>query len=75
MVKRIGNWYEVSEEIKNEIRWFNVLVQKNDDVTCDPSSILVFDDNFNKVQDFEIWNRIEERMERIVWKNDIEVGV
>jgi hypothetical protein len=72
MVKRNGNWYSV------ELRGmeYNVLIQKDKGrVTCEPSSILVFDDNFNKVEDYSVWNEIEEMMEVMDWKSDILVGV
>jgi len=71
-LKRIGNWYGI--EIRNQV--YNVLIQKDvNKVTCDPSSILVFDETFNKVEDYSVWNEIQELMEKIDWKSDILVGV
>jgi hypothetical protein len=72
MTKRVGNWYTI--ELQGEE--FNVLVQKDKDmVTCDPSSILVFDDNFNKVEDYYLWDIIQSILEGMDWKSDIVVGV
>ncbi len=71
MVKRLGNWYmvEVGE------RWYNVMVQKDvNKVTCDPSTVLVFDENFLRVNDYTVWDDMEEIMEKMDWKSDILMG-
>jgi hypothetical protein len=55
MVKRIGNWYTVELDGVE----YNVLVQRTNEIECDPSTILVFDEKMDKVQDYGIWDRIE----------------
>ncbi len=68
MVKRIGNWYSV--ELNNVI--YNVFIQKDlNTIKCDPTSIIVFDENLNKVDDFTKWNEIERIMEEMDWKYDM----
>ncbi len=63
-LERIGNWYIVDE--------YNVLIQKEDDsFYCDPSSILVFDDEFNKVNDPKVYEKIEDIMDKMDWKYDM----
>jgi hypothetical protein len=65
---RLGNWYDV--EFNNVI--YNVLVLKEDNsIYCDPSSVLVFDEDFNKVIDDVVYNGIEEIMNRVDWKYDV----
>ena len=65
---RLGNWYDV--EFNNVI--YNVLVLKEDNsIYCDPSSVLVFDEDFNKVIDDKVYNGIEEIMNRVDWKYDV----
>lgn len=65
---RLGNWYDV--EFNNVI--YNVLVLKEDNsIYCDPSSVLVFDEDFNKVIDDKVYNGIEEIMNRVDWKYDM----
>ena len=65
---RLGNWYDV--EFNNVI--YNVLVLKEDNsIYCDPSSVLVFDEDFNKVIDEKVYNGIEEIMNRVDWKYDV----
>ena len=65
---RLGNWYDV--EFNNVI--YNVLVLKEDNsIYCDPSSVLVFDGDFNKVIDDVVYNGIEEIMNRVDWKYDM----
>jgi hypothetical protein len=68
MITRIGNWYSV--ELNDNV--YNVLVQKETNkVTCDPSSILVFDEIMNKVNESEVWDVIQGLMERMDWKYDV----
>lgn len=68
MITRIGNWYSV--ELNDNV--YNVLIQKETNkVTCDPSSILVFDEIMNKVNESEVWDVIQELMERMDWKYDV----
>jgi len=65
---RLGNWYDV--EFNNVI--YNVLIQKEEDsFYCEPSSVLVFDEDFNKVIDEKVYNGIEEIMNRVDWKYDM----
>ena len=65
---RLGNWYDV--EFNNVI--YNVLVLKEDNsIYCDPSSVLVFDEDFNKVIDDVVYNCIEEIINRLDWKYDV----
>ena len=65
---RLGNWYDV--EFNNVI--YNVLIQKeSNSIYCEPSSVLVFDEDFNKVSDEEVYKGIEEIMRRVDWKYDM----
>jgi hypothetical protein len=65
---RLGNWYDV--EFNNVI--YNVLIQKEENsIYCEPSSVLVFDEDFNKVIDEKVYNGIEEIMNRVDWKYDV----
>jgi hypothetical protein len=65
---RLGNWYDV--EFNNVI--YNVLIQKEEDsFYCEPSSVLIFDEDFNKVIDEKVYNGIEEIMNRVDWKYDM----
>ena len=65
---RLGNWYDV--EFNNVI--YNVLIQKeSNSIYCEPSSVLVFDEDFNKVSDEEVYKGIEEIMKRVDWKYDM----
>lgn len=62
--ERIGNWYIIDD--------YNVLIQKEDNsFYCEPSSILVFDDEFNKVNDPEVYEKIEGIMRKVDWKYDM----
>lgn len=68
MITRIGNWYSV--ELNDTT--YNVLVQKEQNrITCDPSSILVFDELMDKVNVSEVWDVIQGLMERMDWKYDM----
>jgi hypothetical protein len=63
-LKRIGNWYNVGE--------YNVVVMKETDTYfCDPSSILVFDEMFNRVEDSKVYDKIEKIMGKVDWKYDM----
>lgn len=63
-LQRVGNWYNVDE--------YNVLVVKETDTYfCDPSSILVFDEMFNRVEDSKVYEKIEKVMEKMDWKYDM----
>jgi hypothetical protein len=63
-LQRVGNWYNVDE--------YNVLVVKETDTYfCDPSSILVFDEMFNRVEDSKVYKKIEKVMEKMDWKYDM----
>lgn len=65
---RLGNWYDV--EFNNVI--YNVLIQKeSNSIYCEPSSVLVFDEDFNKVSDEKVYEGIEEIMGRVDWKYDM----
>ena len=68
MITRIGNWYSV--ELNDNV--YNVLVQKEENkVTCDLSSILVFNEVMDKVNESDVWDVIQELMERMDWKYDV----
>ena len=63
-LKRIGNWYSVGK--------YNVVVMKETDTYfCDPSSILVFDEMFNRVEDSKVYEKIEKIMGKVDWKYDM----
>jgi hypothetical protein len=64
ILKRIGNWYSVGE--------YNVVVMKETDTFfCDPISILVFDEMFNRVEDPKVYDKIEKIMGKVDWKYDM----
>jgi len=66
MIKRIGNWYSV--ELDGVV--YNVLVQRKNETECDPSTILVFDEKMDMVEDYGIWDRIEyDILENIEWES------
>jgi hypothetical protein len=63
-LQRVGNWYNVGK--------YNVVVVKETDTYfCDPSSILVFDKMFNRVEDSKVYDKIEKVMEKMDWKYDM----
>ena len=63
-LKRVGNWYNVGE--------YNVVVVKETDTYfCDPNSILVFDEMFNRVEDPKVYEKIEKIMGKVDWKYDM----
>ena len=63
-LQRVGNWYNVGE--------YNVVVMKETDTYfCDPSSILVFDEMFNRVEDPKVYDKIEKIMGKVDWKYDM----
>jgi hypothetical protein len=67
-VKRVGNWYKVSINEKE----FDVLIQKNEmSNVCDPSSIIVLDENFSMVHDPNVIEKIERVMGSMDWKYDV----
>ena len=75
-LKRVGNWYKVSI---NEVS-YNVLIQKEpNSIVCEPSSIIVFDDEFNIIDGtptflgggFSIYQHIEVLMGKVDWKYDM----
>lgn len=62
--RRIGNWYIVGD--------YSVLIQKEkNSIFCDTSSILIFDYEFNRVTDPEVYRKMEKIMERVDWKYDM----
>ena len=63
-LQRVGNWYNVGE--------YNVVVVKETNTYfCDPSSILVFDEMFNRVEDSKVYDKIEKIMGKVDWKYDM----
>ena len=63
-LKRVGNWYNVGE--------YNVVVVKETDTYfCDPNSILVFDEMFNRVEDPNVYEKIEKILGKVDWKYDM----
>lgn len=66
--KRIGNWYSV---VVNGID-YNVIIQKDHNkITCEPSSIIVFDDNFKEVDTPSVIDDIMILFEKVDWKYDM----
>lgn len=67
-VKRMGNWYKVGK--------YNVVIQKDSDTpNCEPSSILVFNEDFSMNvihhwQGEKVYDKIEKLMEKMDWKYD-----
>jgi len=65
---RVGNWYTI--QLGND--HFSVLIVKDtNSIICDPSSILLFDHEFNQVNDPKLYEEIEEVMRKVDWKYDM----
>lgn len=66
--KRIGNWYSV---VVNGVN-YNVVVQKEkNSVLCEPSSIIVFDEDFKEVDTPSVIDDMITLFERVDWKYDM----
>jgi hypothetical protein len=66
--ERIGNWYSV---VVNGID-YNVIIQKDHNkVTCEPSSIIVFDEDFKEVNTPSVIDDIITLFKRVDWKYDM----
>jgi len=66
--KRIGNWYSVVVNGDN----YNVVVQKEkNSVLCEPSSIIVFDEDFKEVDTPSVIDDMITLFERVDWKYDM----
>ena len=46
-------------------------MKETDTYFCDPSSILVFDEMFNRVEDSKVYDKIEKIMGKVDWKYDM----
>jgi hypothetical protein len=66
--ERIGNWYLVNVKGVD----YNVIIQKEmNSVVCEPSSIIVFDDNFKEVDTPSVIDDIMILFEKVDWKYDM----
>jgi len=66
--KRIGNWYSVNVNGTD----YNVIIQKDHNkVTCDTSSIIVFDENFKEVDTPSVIDDIMTIFEKVDYKYDL----
>jgi len=66
--KRIGNWYSVNVKGTD----YNVLIQKDHNkVTCEPSSIIVFDENFKEVDTPSVIDDMMTIFEKVDYKYDM----
>jgi hypothetical protein len=67
-LQRIGNWYSVTINDTN----YNVLIQKDDNkVTCEPSSIIVFDEDFKEVDKPSVYDDMISIFEKVDFKYDM----
>jgi len=66
--KRIGNWYSV---VVNDIE-YNVIIQREkNSILCEPSSIIVFDEDFKEVNTPSVIDDIITLFERVDYKYDM----
>jgi hypothetical protein len=67
-VKRIGNWYSV---VVGDTT-YNVLIQKEPNkVTCEPSSIIVFDEDFKEVDNPSVYDDMMMIFKKVDYKYDM----
>ena len=67
-LQRIGNWYSVTI---NDIN-YNVLIQKNvNKVTCEPSSIIVLDEDFKEIETPSVYDDMMSIFEKVDYKYDM----
>jgi hypothetical protein len=69
--KRIGNWYSV---VVKGVE-YNVIIQKDHNkVTCDASSIIILDENFEPINVLAYWGtytEIQKIFENVDYKYDM----
>jgi hypothetical protein len=69
--KRIGNWYSV---VVNGVN-YNVVVQKEkNSVICDPSSIIILDENLEPINTdayYGTYTEIQKIFDKVDWKYDM----
>jgi hypothetical protein len=66
--KRIGNWYSV---VVNDIE-YNVIIQREkNSILCEPSSIIVFDEDFKEVFTLSVIDDIITLFKRVDYKYDM----
>ena len=66
--KRIGNWYSV---VVNGVE-YNVVIQKDHNkITCEPSSMIVFDEDFKEVSTPSVIDDMITLFERVDWEYDM----
>ena len=67
-LKRIGNWYSVT---MNDTE-YNVLIQKDENkVTCEPSSIIVLDEEFKEVYSPSVLDDMISLFRKVDFKYDM----
>ena len=66
--KRIGNWYSVTI---NDTEYNVVIQREKNSIICEPSSIIVFDEDFKEVNTPSVIDDIITLFERVDWKYDM----
>jgi hypothetical protein len=66
--KRIGNWYSV---VVNDVEYNVVIQREKNSILCEPSSIIVFDEDFKEVFTPSVLDDIITLFERVDWKYDM----
>ena len=66
--KRIGNWYSV---VVNDVEYNVVIQREKNSILCEPSSIIVFDEDFKEVFTPSVLDDIITLFGRVDWKYDM----
>jgi hypothetical protein len=66
--KRIGNWYSV---VVNDVEYNVVIQREKNSILCEPSSIIVFDEDFKEVNTPSVIDDIITLFERVDFKYDM----
>ena len=66
--KRIGNWYSV---VVNDVEYNVVIQREKNSILCEPSSIIVFDEDFKEVFTPSVLDDIITLFERVDYKYDM----
>jgi hypothetical protein len=66
--KRIGNWYSV---VVNDVEYNVVIQREKNSILCEPSSIIVFDEDFKEINTPSVIDDMITLFERVDWKYDM----
>jgi hypothetical protein len=66
--KRIGNWYSV---VVNDVEYNVVIQREKNSILCEPSSIIVFDEDFKEVNTPSVIDDMITLFGRVDWKYDM----